>query len=90
MVHKYRIEDARVDPVVTLKATDNWLEFTVRYVVDYKQRRISKDRLFFRILEEIEASQGQIKLASTTIELVQDSHLQVQLSPPQQASVGYS
>ena len=35
MVRQYRVEDANVEPMVTLRATDNWIEFTVRYVVDY-------------------------------------------------------
>lgn len=44
------IEDARVEPIVTMVANDNWMEFTVRYVVDYKQRRSTKDLLFNRYL----------------------------------------
>lgn len=70
MVSRYRIEDAQVDPMVTLVATDNWLDFTVRYVVDYRRRRGTKDRLFTRILEELDRAHGQVLLASTTLELV--------------------
>ena len=43
MVNKYLIEDASVEPVIFLIANDNWMEFSVRYVVDYKKRRITKD-----------------------------------------------
>ncbi len=70
MVQKYMIEDARVDPMVTLIANDNWMEYTVRYVVDYKNRRATKDILFQRILDEIDRSEGKIALGSTTLELV--------------------
>lgn len=70
MVNKYRIEDARIDPMVTLIANDNWLEFTVRYVTDYKKRRSSKDILFTRIMEEFNATDGKVSLASATFHLV--------------------
>lgn len=53
MVRHYRVEDANVEPMITLQATDNWIEFTVRYVVDYRKRRWMKDHLFTRILEEV-------------------------------------
>ncbi len=69
-VDKYRLEDAKVEPMVTMIANDNWLEFTLRYIVDYRSRRSVKDRLFTRILEEIDASGDRIRLASATFELV--------------------
>ena len=56
MVREYRVEEANVEPMITLKATDNWIEFTVRYVVDYRKRRWMKDHLFTRILEEVDKS----------------------------------
>jgi small-conductance mechanosensitive channel len=70
IVEKFMIEDARVEPMVTLVANDNWMEFTVRYVVDYKVRRTTKDALFRRILEEIERTEGKVALGSATFELV--------------------
>ena len=36
LVKKYLIEDAQIEPMVTLTANGNWMEFTVRYVVDLK------------------------------------------------------
>jgi small-conductance mechanosensitive channel len=70
MVNKYLIDDAKVDPMIFLIANDNWMEFTVRYVVDYKQRRITKDLLFTRILEEIDKTDGRVSIASTTLQIV--------------------
>ncbi len=70
MVRKYLIEDARIEPSVTLIANDNWLEFTVRYVVDFKQRRTMKDKIFMRILDEIDKTEGRVKMASATFELL--------------------
>ncbi len=70
MVRKYRIEDAHIEPMVHLKATDNWIEFTVRYVVDYRRRRSTRDEIFSRILDAFDASNGRIQMASATFELV--------------------
>ncbi|HRI09555.1 MAG TPA: mechanosensitive ion channel family protein [Nannocystaceae bacterium] len=69
MVRTYRIEDARVTPMVTMAANDNWVEFTLRYVVDFKLRRSVKDQLFTRILAAVEASGGAVALASATLEV---------------------
>lgn len=70
MTRKYLVEDARIEPLVTLIANDNWLEFTVRYVVNYKKRRLTKDVLFTRILEEIDRTDRRVQFASATFELV--------------------
>jgi small-conductance mechanosensitive channel len=70
MVRKYLIEDASVKPAVTLIANDNWLEYTLRYVVDFRLRRSTKDALFRRIMDLVDASGGRVILASATLELV--------------------
>jgi small-conductance mechanosensitive channel len=67
---RYRIEKATIDPLVTLIANDNWLEYTVRYIVNYRLRRLTKDRLFSRILEEFDKTAGKVAFASTTVRLV--------------------
>ncbi len=79
LVRRFLIEDASVDPMVTMTANDNWMTFTLRYVVDYKGRRGVKHRLFNRILEEIEATGGAVALASTTFHLVETPVLDVRL-----------
>ena len=73
------IEDAAVKPMVTMIFNDNWVEYTIRYVVDYKQRRSIKDILFSRLVEEIEKSDGKISLASATFEMVGMPNLNVRL-----------
>ncbi|GEM03155.1 mechanosensitive ion channel protein MscS [Halolactibacillus miurensis] len=70
MVKKYLIEDAQTEPLVLMVANDNWVEFTVRYVVDYKKRLGIKDELFSHILQKVESSDGKVALASATFELV--------------------
>lgn len=67
---KYRLEDAQTNPMVTIIANDNWVECTLRYVVDFKRRRKVKDALFLAILENIDATNGEIQFASATFELV--------------------
>ncbi|CAN5257623.1 mechanosensitive ion channel [soil metagenome] len=69
-VAKYRLEDAEVTPMVTMIANDNWMEFTLRYIVDYRRRRSTKNQIFTRVLEEVDASSNRVRLASATFELV--------------------
>ena len=68
-----------VEPMITMIANDNWIEFTIRYVVDYKSRRTSKDKLFMRILEEVDKNSEKIGLASATFQLVEAPPIQVSL-----------
>jgi small-conductance mechanosensitive channel len=68
--NKYRLEHENIEPVVTLIANDNWLEFTLRYIVDYKKRRTAKDQLFEHIVNRIERTEGRAAIASTTLQLV--------------------
>ncbi|MEO6903837.1 MAG: mechanosensitive ion channel family protein [Bacteroidia bacterium] len=68
--HQYRLEDAQTEPMVSLVANDNWVEFTLRYVVGFKKRRFIKTELFTQILKQIEATQGEIKFASATFQVV--------------------
>lgn len=70
MVRKYVIEDANVEPSVSLQLTDNWIEYNLRFVVDYKKRRLTKDRLYKDISSAIQQTDGQVTLASATFELV--------------------
>ncbi|WP_026976380.1 mechanosensitive ion channel family protein [Flavobacterium tegetincola] len=66
----YRLEDAQTEPMVSLVANDNWVEFTLRYVVPFKKRRMTKTALFTAALKRIEATNGAIKFASATFQLV--------------------
>jgi len=77
-VMKYQLEDARIEPMVTLAANDNWIEFTARYIVDYRRRRFTKDRLFTRMLEEVDKSGNRIRLASATFEVTNIPRLEFQ------------
>ena len=69
LVRAYPIENAQLDPMVTMIFNDNWIEFTLRYVVNFKARRGIKDQLSARLLEEITKRGDDVKLASATFEL---------------------
>ncbi len=79
VVRRYQLEDVAIAPAITLAATDNWIQFTARYIVDYRQRRTVKDRLFTRILEEIDKSGERIRLASSTFEITNLPRLDIEL-----------
>ncbi|MCB0493846.1 MAG: mechanosensitive ion channel family protein [Cyclobacteriaceae bacterium] len=79
MVKKYLIEDARLEPMVSLIANDNWVEYTIRYVVDYKRRRATKNELFMAILRDVAATNGKVKFGSATFEMVGVPEIQVNL-----------
>ena len=77
---KYRLEDSQTEPLISLVANDNWVEFTLRFVVSYKRRRITKTELFTRILTDIEATKGEIKFASATFQLVDLPEIKVSVN----------
>mgnify|MGYP000885576438 FL=1 len=79
--NKYRLENAQTEPMVSLIANDNWVEYTLRYVVDYKRRRTTKTELFTKILNTIEATKGEIKFASATFHLVEAPEIKVKINP---------
>lgn len=70
VVEKYYIEDAFVEPTLAISMTDNWLQFNLRYIVDYKKRRYTKHLLHENIRQAILATDGRVSLASATFEIV--------------------
>jgi small-conductance mechanosensitive channel len=79
VVQKYLIEDAKIEPLVTIRPDENWVEFRVRYIVDYRNRRSTKDRIFTRILEEVDRSNNRIQIATAGFELLSAPALRVKL-----------
>ncbi len=69
MARNFVIEHARLQPFVTLSADENWVTFRVRYVTDFKMRRTTKDALFRRILDDIDATDGAVSIASAAQEI---------------------
>ena len=79
MTDKYLIQNAQLQPMLTLKITDNWVEFALRYVVDYNRRRSIKDKISSRILDVIEKSNGKIVLGAPAFEVASIPPLEVEV-----------
>lgn len=79
VVNKYYIEDAQIDPTLAISLTDNWIQFNLRYIVDFKKRRYIKHLLNDKIRVEIEKTNGKIILASATVELIKIPDINVNL-----------
>jgi hypothetical protein len=54
------IEKAKVEPMVHMEFDENKITFTLRYVVDYKERRSTKDIISSKVLEVMRTEEGKI------------------------------
>ena len=43
--------------------------FTVCYIVDFRRRRLTKDRIFTRIFEAIEETNGRVQIATASMDI---------------------
>lgn len=84
LVKNYMIEEARVDPMVMMTMDHNWMSYTLRYVVNHKHRRTTKDQLFEHILDAFEKTEGAVTVASSAqeITLMNPSSLSPKVSTP--------
>ena len=69
LANKYKVEQAQVQPMVTLKFDENWITFTLRYIVDYKKRRSTKDLIYTKLLDEISKHDTIIMIATSSLEV---------------------
>ena len=83
MTDNYMLEVAKLEPMVTLKIMENWAEYTLRYVVDYKQRRSTKDRICVLILQFIEQSEDKVRLGASSFEVASVPPLEINLAKRQ-------
>ena len=81
VVSKYYVEDAMVEPTLATTLTDNWIQFNLRYIVDYKKRRVTKHILNDLIRKKIEATNGKVILASATVELIKIPEIEIKKQP---------
>jgi hypothetical protein len=65
----YRAANPSLEPTVTLAVTAGSLELSVSYVVDYNKRTAMQDKLFVKIVQEVNNSNGRLAWApsSTTV-----------------------
>jgi small-conductance mechanosensitive channel len=66
-----------VEPVVYMKVTDNWVELTLRYLVDPKKRRAASSFIFGEVFRTIR-ERDDIEIASTTMTLTVQNALSPQ------------
>lgn len=77
MKKKYLLDETCVAPSVTIEITNNWVNFTSRYIVHYLHRTEVRSRMFFRFLEEIKKYPDKIEIANTTVEISGPSQMKV-------------
>ena len=70
VVQKYYIEDANVQPNLAISMNDNWMQFNLRFISDYRKRRQTSNDLYQSIERAIQMTEGKVKIASSTLELV--------------------
>lgn len=69
MTERLLIEKAQVEPMVTMAFDENWITFTLRFVVDYKKRRGTKNLIYIKALDMINNSNGKLEVASAAFEI---------------------
>lgn len=70
LTEKLMVENAQLEPMVTLSFDENWITFKLRYVVDYKKRRGTKDTISRKVLEAIKNTNGKVEIATSSSEVV--------------------
>ncbi|MGB4813073.1 MAG: mechanosensitive ion channel domain-containing protein [Methylophilaceae bacterium] len=76
----YRVEAVKLEPMITMSFDANWIEFTLRYAVDYKARRGTKDKLFSAILEQFTKTAGEVQIGSASFQITELPTLQLKRS----------
>ena len=66
---KYLLKKTAIEPTLYVTLTDNWIEMTLRYVVNFSERREVMAKLYYELLKTFEA-ESTITIASSTIEIV--------------------
>jgi small-conductance mechanosensitive channel len=69
MIDRFPLKETKVEPTLYFALTDNWIELTLRFVVDAQERRKVIGRLHRDLLQHFQAEK-KISVASTTIEIV--------------------
>jgi small-conductance mechanosensitive channel len=80
----YPVHEATVEPTLYLVMTDNWIELTLRYVVEAQARRQVKAQLHHELLQHFESESG-ITVASATFEIVGFPPLKSDLRMPHES-----
>lgn len=71
IMEKYYFSKRAVEPIVYMTLTDNWIELSVRYITDVRQRRGVRSKLNELFLKEIEAMGDKARIASESINITE-------------------
>ena len=82
MEKRYFVKESEMQPAVFYRLSDNWVELTVRFIAPTHAIRELKDAMTREILQRL-AGAG-IRIASTTVELVNLPAVRVQPAPAAQ------
>lgn len=66
MVNAYIIDESNIEPHILTQMMPYWVECTLRYIAPYNERRITKDKLYTHILDEICSHPSIMLMASTS------------------------
>jgi len=69
LIDRFPLKQTTVEPAVYFVMTDNWIEITLRFVVDAQERRKVKAQLNRELLQQFEAEEN-ITVASATFDIV--------------------
>jgi len=75
--HSFLVPKVDLKPQVFMKVTDNWVELSLRYIVDPKKRRPAATFMWERILADVQ-KRDDVDMASTTMDIT------VHLDKPQE------
>src|SRR6185437_4190550 len=68
MRHQFLVPQLELKPVVYVKVTSNWLELSLRYVVDPKERRSASSFIYTEVFKRVSKA-DTIQIASETMDL---------------------
>lgn len=68
MQRRFLVPQVEFQPTVFVKVTTNWLELTMRYVVEAKKRRAASSYLYKEIFKRVQQNK-RIQIASETMDL---------------------
>ena len=77
MEERYYLSERTMEPNVYVKADDNWITLTVRYVVEVRERRFVQSKLTQLILDEIDKD-PHLSIASATLAITEFPEISVE------------
>jgi small-conductance mechanosensitive channel len=74
LIDRFPLKQTKVEPSIYFVMTDNWIEITLRFVVDAQERRKVKAQLYRELLQQFK--EENITVASATFDIVSFPALQ--------------